>query len=65
MYVLLLLALLAGAARLVWRGYVGGRRGRLAAGVSLLLATVGFFAGLSFWGELLWFEALGQSHRLW
>jgi uncharacterized protein len=31
----------------------------------LLVATLAFFALLSFWGEMLWFAALGYNDRFW
>ena len=34
-------------------------------GAVILLLTVLFFGLLSFWGEMLWFEELGQSRRFW
>ena len=37
----------------------------LLVGSFVLLDTGLFFALLNFWGEMLWFEELGQSQRFW
>jgi uncharacterized membrane protein (UPF0182 family) len=34
-------------------------------GCLIVLLTMVFFGLLSFWGEMLWFEELGQSQRFW
>jgi uncharacterized membrane protein (UPF0182 family) len=65
MYLLVLLGLLVIAAWLVAGGLRAERRPRILAGSILALATVSFFALLSFWGEMLWFESLGQAARFW
>jgi uncharacterized membrane protein (UPF0182 family) len=41
------------------------RRGRIAVGALVWMTTLAFFAGMSFWTELLWFEALGYLDRFW
>ncbi len=63
MYVVLLLLLLFAAFVLTASGVQRNRRGRVLAGVVLGVATVGFFAFLEFWGEYLWYDALGYSER--
>ena len=65
MYVLLLAVLVSVALGLVRSGRHRRSRGRVRAGFSLLAATVLFFTLLSFWGEMLWFDALGQGDRFW
>ena len=63
MYVVLLLLLLFAAFMLTLSGVQRNRRGRALIGILLGVATVAFFAFLSFWGEYLWYEALGYSER--
>jgi uncharacterized membrane protein (UPF0182 family) len=65
MYLLLLTALLILAAWMVASGLRADKRLRIAAGGAIGLATVLVFALLSFWGEMLWFEALGYASRFW
>jgi uncharacterized membrane protein (UPF0182 family) len=65
MYLLMLVALLALSAWLVAGGLRADRRLAILAGLALGLATVAVFALLSFWGEMLWFEALGYRSRFW
>ncbi len=50
---------------LINRGRRRRKVGTLAAGIALLIATYLFFEMLDFWGELLWFDALGYSDRFW
>ncbi|MEF8822900.1 MAG: UPF0182 family protein [Desulfohalobiaceae bacterium] len=63
MYIVLLLLLLLAAFLLTLSGMNRNLRGRALGGILLGLATVVFFAFLSFWGEFLWFDALGYSDR--
>jgi uncharacterized membrane protein (UPF0182 family) len=65
MYVTLLVLLLGTAAWLVYSGLVQGQRLRAGAGLALGIATGLFFGTLSFWGEMLWFQALGYGDRFW
>ncbi len=65
MYVALLGILLALAAWLAVGGVRDENRVRFLAGVALALATLAFFGSLTFWGELLWFQALGYGTRFW
>ncbi len=65
MYVLLLLLGLAGFGWLLVRGLQCRSRWRRSLGWSGLAVTILFFPLLSFWGEMLWFEALGFSGRFW
>jgi uncharacterized membrane protein (UPF0182 family) len=65
MYLLLLTALLVLAAWLVAIGLRADNRLRIFVGGSIGLATILVFALLNFWGEMLWFEALGYASRFW
>jgi uncharacterized membrane protein (UPF0182 family) len=65
MYTVLLLLLLAAGLGLGFTGVNRGRWQEVVAGVAVCLATVAFFGLLSFWGEMLWFDALGFSSRFW
>jgi hypothetical protein len=63
MYLVLLLLLLFAAFWLTQSGVKRNLRGRALAGILLGLATIAFFAFLEFWGEYLWYHALGFSDR--
>jgi hypothetical protein len=65
MYIALLMLLLAVGGALVFNGVQRHRPKTLSAGSFVLLLTGLFFGLLSFWGEMLWFEELGQSERFW
>jgi uncharacterized membrane protein (UPF0182 family) len=65
MYIALLLFLLCVAAALVLFGVYRRSPFRIIVGCFLATGTVVFFWWLGFWGEFLWFEALGYSSRFW
>jgi uncharacterized membrane protein (UPF0182 family) len=65
MYVALLVLLTALGGALTANGVQWRRPKTLFIGSFILLLTVLFFGLLSFWGEMLWFEELGQSSRFW
>ena len=65
MYLLILLVLLAAGAWGMLQGVRTARPLPTLAGAGLIAATAGFFAFLSFWGEVLWFDALGYAQRFW
>jgi uncharacterized protein len=65
MYMLALVALLVVAARFVVGGVRRKSRGRIIAGATMAIATLGAFALLGFWGEMLWFEEVGFLARFW
>lgn len=65
MYTLLIIIGVAAGVALILGGGACGRRGLLALGVLLLLATAGLFGWLEFWGEYLWFDAVGHGQRFW
>ncbi len=65
MYIVLLIILLLPAFLLVRSG-IGNRRPLfLVGGIGWGALVVLFFLFLSFWGEVLWFEALGFGKRFW
>lgn len=65
MYSFLLFALVASGLWLIITGGTRRRPLRLAAGSILAIGAAFFFWFMGFWGEMLWFEALGLSERFW
>ncbi len=65
MYWLLLVGLFASGGWILWSGLVRQSRGRQAAGALAIAGTLFFFALLSFWAEMLWFDAAGYADRFW
>lgn len=65
MYVILLLVLLPPAALLLYSGIERGRPRRIAGGALLGAVVASLFWLIGFWGEKLWFDALGYSDRFW
>lgn len=62
-FINLLFLLAAGA--VVLSGIKKKKKGRITLGIILLLAVLGFFHSLDFWGEKLWFDNLGYTDRFW
>lgn len=65
MYSAILLILLAIAAIIFFNGLREKKRGKIALGLLVGLLTAGFFWFMGFWGEVLWFRALGYGDRFW
>jgi len=65
MYIAVLLLLVALGGDLVFNGVQRRRPKALLSGALIVLLTVLFFGLMSFWGEMLWFQELGQSQRFW
>ncbi|MEW6752319.1 MAG: UPF0182 family protein [Candidatus Latescibacterota bacterium] len=65
MYNALVVVLFGSAAALLVMGVTRRQPGRIAAGVVVAVAAASFFGLLSFWSEMLWFEALGYGRRFW
>ncbi|MGD8229367.1 MAG: UPF0182 family protein, partial [Desulfobacteraceae bacterium] len=65
MYTAIILILLAGAAVLVYTGVQKRALARTIAGLLLALFTIFGFWFMDFWGEMLWFHALGYTQRFW
>jgi uncharacterized membrane protein (UPF0182 family) len=64
-YWLLLLGLLALGGWALHSGFQRRSRARRVAGILAIAGTLLFFSLLSFWGEMIWFEALGYAGRFW
>lgn len=65
MYSVLMLVCAAIGVGLFWYGRAKGRRLPVFAGILFALAAVAAFSLLDFWGEFLWFKALGYNDRFW
>lgn len=65
MYIVILTLLLLPAAGLLLSGLQHRQAGRVAAGAVIGAAALLFFWFMGFWGEKLWFDALGYSQRFW
>lgn len=65
MYIALLVLLVVVGSALVVKGARLQRIKSFAIGCVVILFTGLFFGLLSFWGEMLWFEELGQTQRFW
>jgi uncharacterized membrane protein (UPF0182 family) len=65
MYTALLLLLIAFGAFLVITGLRSRGGARVVGGVLVGVFTFAFFSFLGFWGEMLWFDALGYGQRFW
>lgn len=65
MYILLLTLLLGLGIGIATLGYRRDSRGWMLIGAAIALLTIAFFALLDFWGEMLWFDALGHADRFW
>lgn len=65
MYVLLVVALLGAGAWMVRWGIRTHHSSVLRLGLTWSVTSILFFVSLSFWAELLWFEAVGYSGRFW
>ncbi len=65
MYVALIALLLAAAAALLLLGQRKRRPWLMGLGVGVIVLTILFFWFLGFWGEALWFQALGYGRRFW
>jgi uncharacterized membrane protein (UPF0182 family) len=65
MYVALYILMLLVAIGIFYYGTKNLKRSIQFWGISFALLTVLFFWFLNFWGEMLWFEALGYNERFW
>ena len=65
MYVALLIILLGAAIAIIITGLQKLNLTKIIIGALIAVFTVLFFSLLSFWGEMLWFGALGYSQRFW
>ncbi|HER63691.1 MAG TPA: hypothetical protein ENO11_06915, partial [Desulfobacteraceae bacterium] len=65
MYIALLILLLLPAFVMIRRGLARHGAGLLAGGFFWAAVVGFFFLFLDFWGEKLWFDALGYTSRFW
>ena len=65
MYTAIIFVLAALALFFVFTGVQKGKKGRIIIGVSIGILSILFFNFMNFWGEMLWFDALGYSDRFW
>ncbi|MCB0586405.1 MAG: UPF0182 family protein [Phaeodactylibacter sp.] len=65
MFTLLFVVLVGIGGYLLYQNLGRKNKSRIAAGVAIITATVLFFLFLDFWGEKLWFDALGYNERFW
>lgn len=65
MYTILMLVMIGLGLWLAVKGVLARSIFKVAAGTALVVGTAVFFWFLGFWGEMLWFEALGYGERFW
>lgn len=65
MYTILWMLLVVGSIALIVMGTARSRRAPIFFGSALLVLVAAFFAFVSFWGELLWYDAVGYADRFW
>jgi len=65
MYGLILILLLTFSAFIIYGGVKKQSKTVIALGVLSALIFIGFFISMDFWIDVLWFNALGFSHRFW
>ena len=65
MYTFVLIVLVGGGIGLIVHGIRHRKNAALAAGIIVAGGGSLFFGLLDFWGEMLWFEAMGYGRRFW
>jgi uncharacterized membrane protein (UPF0182 family) len=65
MYIILFIVLLASAVGIIIHGLSTKHIIRTSIGVALGVFTFFLFWFMGFWGELLWFDAIGYPERFW
>jgi uncharacterized membrane protein (UPF0182 family) len=65
MYTAIILVFIALAGFFIITGFRTGKKKRIVLGALIVLFTYLFFSFLNFWGEMLWFTALGYNDRFW
>jgi len=65
MFTFLFLVLIGLGAYVLIKGFAAERKSQVAGGAVILLASVLLFWFLDFWGERLWFDAVGYDQRFW
>ncbi|MFP4605618.1 MAG: UPF0182 family protein [Bacteroidales bacterium] len=65
MYTAIILILIAISAWFIYKGIQNKKRGRIYTGSVIIALTIGMFWFMDFWGDKLWFDALGFGDRFW
>ena len=65
MYTAIILVLIALAGFFIITGFRSNNKKRIITGALVAIFTYLFFQFLNFWGEMLWFTALGYNDRFW
>lgn len=65
MFNIILIALLGLGAYFLLKGFGQRNPGRIALGTAIILLSLFLFWFMDFWGEKLWFDALGYNQRFW
>ena len=65
MYSVIFLVLLGIAAIIFFNGLRTKNKAKISLGVIIGLLSAGFFWFMGFWGEVLWYKALGFGNRFW
>jgi uncharacterized membrane protein (UPF0182 family) len=65
MYTAIILVLAALTLYFIFTGIQKTKRIRIAIGIAIGVLSIIFFNVLDFWGDMLWFDALGYSDRFW
>ena len=65
MFTIIFLLFLIAAGAIVVAGIKKKSNTQIKSGIVLVLLVIGFFQSLDFWGEKLWFDALGYTNRFW
>jgi len=65
MFTLILIILLVISAFIYLRGMRDRNRPRMALGLILGILSALFFWFMDFWGDKLWFDAIGYNDRFW
>ena len=65
MYIIILILLLLISGFILYKGIMNKKKSIIFLGATLAILSLLFFAFMSFWGEMLWFENLGYNNRFW
>ena len=65
MYILIFLIGITLGVWMLRSGLAASNFAKIISGTIVILSTISLFGLLSFWGDMLWFEALGYADRFW